>query len=78
VLDEPSKQRIHWYVFHSKMSDFIFTLYSGAAFHCYAGSVDAQQQFINAYPNKEVYFTECTGTTGTDWWGNIKWNMNNL
>ncbi|KAK2462624.1 hypothetical protein APHAL10511_005357 [Amanita phalloides] len=52
--------------------------FSGAAFHCYAASVSNQQTFHSAYPNKELYFTECTGTYGSDWWGDIKWYMNNI
>ncbi|KAG9074193.1 hypothetical protein FRC06_010869, partial [Ceratobasidium sp. 370] len=34
--------------------------FAGAAFHCYAGSVANQDTFHNAFPSKEVYFTECT------------------
>ncbi|KAF8335211.1 glycoside hydrolase family 30 protein [Amanita rubescens] len=44
--------------------------FAGAAFHCYAGSV--------LQSSKEVYFTECTGTYGSDWWSDIKWYMNNI
>ena len=37
--------------------------YVGAsAFHCYAGDVTAQTQVYDAYPDKEIYFTECSGT----------------
>jgi O-glycosyl hydrolase len=52
--------------------------FSGVAFHCYAGDFTNQSSFTGAYPNKEVYFTECTGTVGTDWWSDIKWNMYHL
>ncbi|GLB39559.1 putative glycosyl hydrolase 30 family protein [Lyophyllum shimeji] len=52
--------------------------FAGVAFHCYAGSVSNQDAFHNAYPSKEIYFTECTGTIGSDWWGDIKWYMDNL
>ncbi|KAJ7279111.1 glycoside hydrolase [Mycena rebaudengoi] len=52
--------------------------FAGVAFHCYAGSVDQQDTFHNAFPNKEVYFTECSGTIGSDWWSDIKWYMDNL
>ena len=44
----------------------------GAGFHCYAGDVGQQEQFENVFPSKGVYFTECTGLFGTDWWENIK------
>jgi hypothetical protein len=37
------------------------------AFHCYAGGVASQDSFHSAWPNKEVYFTECSGTLGSDW-----------
>ncbi|KJA25337.1 glycoside hydrolase family 30 protein [Hypholoma sublateritium FD-334 SS-4] len=52
--------------------------FTGAAFHCYAGSVSNQDSFHNAYPSKAVYFTECSGTIGSDWWSDIKWYMDNL
>ena len=46
--------------------------FSGVAFHCYSGSVDEQDTFHTAYPTKEIYFTECSGTQGSDWWSDIK------
>ncbi|KAF5362729.1 hypothetical protein D9758_011677 [Tetrapyrgos nigripes] len=52
--------------------------FAGAAFHCYGGSVSQQDTFVNAFPNKEVYFTECAGTIGSDWWSDIKWYMDNI
>ncbi|OAX37370.1 glycoside hydrolase family 30 protein [Rhizopogon vinicolor AM-OR11-026] len=52
--------------------------FDGVAFHCYQGSVDEQASFTSQYPNKEVYFTECSGTLGSDWWSDIKWYMDNL
>ncbi|KAF9558907.1 glycoside hydrolase family 30 protein [Agrocybe pediades] len=52
--------------------------YAGAAFHCYAGSVGNQDQFHSAFPSKAIYFTECSGTIGSDWWTDIKWYMDNL
>ncbi|KII83682.1 glycoside hydrolase family 30 protein [Plicaturopsis crispa FD-325 SS-3] len=52
--------------------------FAGVAFHCYSGSVSEQASFTSKYPNKEVYFTECAGTIGTDWWSDIKWYMDNL
>jgi len=33
---------------------------SGAAFHCYAGTPDAQDQIPAAYPGKDVWMTECS------------------
>ncbi|KAF8656405.1 hypothetical protein AX16_002550 [Volvariella volvacea WC 439] len=52
--------------------------FAGVAFHCYGGSVSNQNTFVNSYPSKEVYFTECSGTFGSDWWSDIKWYMDNL
>ncbi|KAJ7441552.1 glycoside hydrolase superfamily [Mycena latifolia] len=52
--------------------------YDGVAFHCYSGSVSNQDSFHNAFPNKNIYFTECSGTIGSDWWSDIKWYMDNL
>jgi glucosylceramidase len=34
---------------------------SGIAWHCYAGDVAAQSKVRDAYPDKPVYFTECSG-----------------
>jgi glucosylceramidase len=33
----------------------------GVAWHCYAGDVAAQGRVREAYPDKEVWFTECSG-----------------
>ena len=46
--------------------------FDGVSFHCYAGSVGDQETFHNAYPDKNIYFTECSGTIGSDWWSDIK------
>jgi glucosylceramidase len=35
----------------------------GSAFHCYAGSVIAQGIVHDAHPDKNLYFTECSGGT---------------
>ncbi|KAG6826979.1 hypothetical protein H0H92_013684 [Tricholoma furcatifolium] len=52
--------------------------FAGVAFHCYEGSDTDQMTPYDAYPSKEIYFTECTGTYGSDWWSDIKWYMDNL
>ncbi|KAJ7041147.1 glycoside hydrolase [Mycena alexandri] len=52
--------------------------FDGVAFHCYAGTVSQQDTFHAAYPTKEIYTTECSGTIGSDWWSDIKWYMDNL
>ncbi|MFG3338136.1 glycoside hydrolase family 30 beta sandwich domain-containing protein, partial [Streptomyces tendae] len=52
----------------------------GAAFHCYGGSPDAQQQIVNA--GKRVFFTECSGTdstnTATTFADTLSWHAENL
>ncbi|KZV70556.1 glycoside hydrolase family 30 protein [Peniophora sp. CONT] len=52
--------------------------FAGVQFHCYSGDVSEQQTFHTAYPTKEIYFTECSGTYGTDWWSDIKWYMDQI
>ncbi|KAG0708400.1 glycoside hydrolase family 30 protein [Suillus ampliporus] len=52
--------------------------FDGVSFHCYQGTVNEQASFTSQYPNKEVYFTECSGSLGSDWWSDIKWYMDNL
>jgi len=34
---------------------------SGVAWHCYGGDVSAQAQVAAAHPDKDVFFTECSG-----------------
>lgn len=34
---------------------------SGVAWHCYGGNVAAQSPVHDAFPNKDAYFTECSG-----------------
>lgn len=34
---------------------------SGVAWHCYEGDVPAQSQVHSAYPDKDAWFTECSG-----------------
>ncbi|KAF9230954.1 glycoside hydrolase family 30 protein [Melanogaster broomeanus] len=46
--------------------------FDGVSFHCYQGSVSDQAEFTSQYPNKEVFFTECTGMLGSDWWSDLK------
>jgi len=52
---------------------------SGVAWHCYAGDVAAQGRVHEAYPDKDAYFTECSGG---DWApkfaDNLAWMVANL
>ncbi|WP_034341708.1 glycoside hydrolase family 30 protein [Deinococcus misasensis] len=57
--------------------------YEGSAWHCYAGDtstmVSTTTYFRNTYPNKGIFFTECSGTFEHNNFGdNLKWNMQNL
>ncbi|ESK83394.1 glycoside hydrolase family 30 protein [Moniliophthora roreri MCA 2997] len=52
--------------------------FDGVSFHCYEGSVANQDVFHQAFPSKSIYFTECAGTLGSDWWSDMKWYIDNL
>ncbi len=50
----------------------------GSAFHLYEGDISALSTVHNAYPNKNLYFTEqYTGTSGT-FAGDLKWHLKNV
>lgn len=50
----------------------------GSAFHLYAGDISALSTVHNAYPNKNLYFTEqYTSSTG-DFGGDLQWHIQNL
>ena len=51
---------------------------AGTAFHCYAGDVGAQSRVKTAYPSKDIWFTECSGTVGSSFAGDLVWNAENL
>jgi glucosylceramidase len=51
---------------------------AGTSWHCYAGSVSAQSTVEAAYPGKGTWFTECTGSVGSVFAGDLAWNMENL
>ena len=51
---------------------------AGTAFHCYAGDVGAQLAVHDAAPDKDIWFTECSGTVGSDFAGDLVWNAENL
>jgi glucosylceramidase len=51
---------------------------AGSSFHCYAGDVSAQLQVKEAYPAKDIWFTECSGTVGSSFAGDLAWNAENL
>jgi glucosylceramidase len=52
---------------------------NGVAWHCYAGDVAAQTPVHDAYPEKDVYFTECSGGQwAPDWADNLVWYIRTL
>ncbi|GHG73153.1 RICIN domain-containing protein [Comamonas sp. JC664] len=54
---------------------------AGVAYHCYEspeGSYSVQSTFQNAFPGKEVHFTECTGGAwATNAAANLEWALQN-
>lgn len=52
---------------------------AGVAWHCYAGNVSAMEQVRAAHPDKDVFFTECSGGAwAPDWGGTLGWMIDNL
>ena len=51
---------------------------AGSSFHCYNGDVSAQSAVKTAYPGKDIWFTECSGTVGSNFAGDLVWNSENL
>lgn len=52
---------------------------AGSAFHCYAGDVEAQAIVNQIYPDKGIWFTECSGGKWSEnFANNLEWNMENL
>jgi glucosylceramidase len=55
---------------------------AGVAWHCYAGDPSAQTTVHNAYPNKDTYFTECSGTQSSNpantFSDSLDWQTENL
>lgn len=51
----------------------------GVAWHCYSGDPSAQTKVHDAYPDKETYFTECSGGEGNAvWQETLPWDVHNL
>lgn len=52
---------------------------SGVAWHCYGGEVAAQGQVRDAHPDKDVFFTECSGGQwAPDFSDSLMWTTKNL
>lgn len=51
----------------------------GTAFHCYQGRPDAMTELHAEFPEKHIYFTECSaGAWSTDFGRNLSWIMEYL
>ena len=50
----------------------------GTAFHCYAGHPSSQADVHDAYPDKSIVLSECTGLTGSDQTSDFVWWMQYL
>jgi len=54
---------------------------AGSAFHLYLGNISAMTPVHNAYPTKNIYFTEQAtfgGANGGTFSGDLNWHINNL
>jgi glucosylceramidase len=52
---------------------------AGVAWHCYGGDVSAQTLVHDAHPEKDAYFTECSGGEwSADFADNLKWFVRTL
>ncbi len=50
----------------------------GSAFHLYAGNISALSQVHDAYPDKNIYFTEQYTPSGASFAGDLSWHIQNL
>ncbi|CAN5313490.1 ricin-type beta-trefoil lectin domain protein [soil metagenome] len=50
----------------------------GSAFHLYAGTIASLTDVHNAYPSKNVYFTEQWVGAPSNFGGDLSWHVNNL
>ncbi|MGH6654920.1 MAG: glycoside hydrolase family 30 protein, partial [Actinocrinis sp.] len=55
---------------------------AGTAYHCYAGDPSAMTVLHNQFPDKAIYFTECSGSVSSDpantFSDTLKWHARNL
>ncbi len=52
---------------------------AGSAWHCYAGAPTAMTVVHDAYPSKDIFFTECTaGEWSPSFAANLRWDMENI
>lgn len=50
----------------------------GSAFHLYGGDISALSTVHNAYPSKNIYFTEQYTSSNGDFGGDLKWHLKNV
>jgi len=50
----------------------------GSGFHLYAGDISALTTVHNAFPSKNVYFTEQYTASNGDFGGDLKWHLKNV
>lgn len=55
-----------------------FPFVDGSAFHLYAGDISALSNVYNAYPSKNVYFTEQWTSSEGQFAGDLKWHVRNI
>lgn len=51
---------------------------SGSAFHLYAGDISALSKVHQAYPDKDLYFTEQYTSSSGEFSGDLKWHLKNV
>jgi glucosylceramidase len=52
---------------------------AGSAWHCYGGDPSAQSTVHDAFPTKDIFFTECSGIVTADTFADsLKWQGTNL
>jgi glucosylceramidase len=62
------------------LADTVARRYVAAvAWHCYAGDISAQTQVHERHPDKDTYFTECSGGQWAPIWAdNLRWNVSKM
>ncbi len=50
----------------------------GSAFHLYAGNINALSKVKEAFPNKNIYFTEQWASKDGDFGGDLQWHIKNV
>ncbi len=77
-LGEDPEVNYPYDVLHSDAAKWV----AGTAYHCYNGDPTAQTALHNAFPQKDIYFTECSGSGSTDlaatFSGTLEWHTQHL